>query len=290
MKTFILQSSRWTFVVPLALMLFFAYAAQAETAPGNGGQLGAQNQQSMNEDTVQQQDRDRLQDGTGDNCLDGDCDGDPDQDRVQTQDRLQDGTGDGDQDRDRVQDQTNVPEGMDPAQARAQQNIRIQTAGELEQYVQEQNRIRAQTQDAAGSQMQTREEARVAADAVVAAELMLGANGPRMSEIAREMNQAYAGMAAREEALQNRGRLQLFLFGQDDEVVAAVQQEMEQNQNRVEEMTQYMRNCEDCDQEVTQMLVTQIQNMEREHSRLQEVANEAAGQRGIFGFLFGWLR
>ena len=295
----------YTFVLLMAFLMLFAGAmvnAQQGGGGGAGGGAGSGDQQQDRDrvpdpatggDTTPSQDRDqdRLQDGTGDNCVGtGDCDGTPDQDqlRTQDQDRLQDGTGDncvGTGDCDGVPDQ-------DRDQDR--DRIHVDSTAALEQYVQQQQQERlrtyTETETGAGEMMQSRVQAQVAADAVMAAEPLMGGNGPHMSEVAQQVNQAMNGLATREEALQNRSRLQLFLFGQDDEVVAEMRQEMEQNQNRIEEMKQYMLNCEDCDQGATQFLVNQIQQMEREQARLQTVTDEAADRVGLFGFLFGWMR
>jgi len=284
MKIIQLQSLVGLFIViPLFVLLLFASTVQAQTTPRNGSQLGAQNDQLMDGSD------DGMQRGAGTGVQDSIPAGD------QIQGRLQDpatheGAGDPVQDRDRIQDQTNIPEGVEPVQARAEQHLRLQTAGELEQYVQEQNRVRAQTEDGTGEQTQPRTKVRVAADAIVAAEAMLGQSGQRMSTMAQEMNHAMETTAAHEEALQERSRVQLFFFGQDEDTVGAMKKEVDQNRDRIVEMKQLMRNCEDCDEGATQFLVEQIQNMEREQTRLQEVTDNAVGQRGVFGFLFGWLR
>jgi hypothetical protein len=278
------------FILGLILVLTLTTTAlaqgQGQSGGSSGSGLGDQTRDRIQDpalhegdyEPAQDRDRDRLQDGTGDNCTaSSDCDGVPDQDRLreQDQDRLQDGTGDGvpERDRDRTQDR-----------------LRVDSVTALQEYVREQNRIRLQEESATGTQVQTRTEARVAMDAIEVAEPLLGQRGPRMSEVAREMGQTVNELAAQELRLENRGRLQRFFFGQDDEVVATMQQEMEQNQNRIEEMKQYLSECEDCDEETVEYLASQIQNMEQEHNRLRLLIDNAAEQDGLFGFLFGWLR
>lgn len=111
-----------------------------------------------------------------------------------------------------------------------------------------------------------------------------------MSAVAAEVNQATRELEQRETALENRNRVRLFLFGQDDEVVAAMQQTMTEQQTRIEEMKQLMMDCTDCDQGITEALLAQVQNLEREQNRLQTVVDDADGRTGLFGFLFGWMR
>ena len=233
-------------------------------------------------DGTPDQDRLKLMDGSGDNCIgDGDCDGTPDQDR----DRLMDGTGDncvGDGECDGVPDQL-------------RDRVHADTATSLRDYIQEQTQLRLQQtpaadQAGAGVMNRTHTEAQLATEAFEMAEPLLGQHGPRMSEVAREVNQAMDGLATREAALQDRSRLQLFLFGSDDEVVSEMQQAMQENQTRMQEMQQLLDDCGDCDEGATQVLVTQLQNMQREQDRLQQVTDDAASRQGLFGFLFGWLR
>jgi len=293
MKT--LYETRMLWMVTALVMFAIATAAvsaEAQTAPRNGSQLGAQ------EDQLKDGSDDGMQRGTGaSNNDDSDDEDDEDsndstsgkQDRVQDP-SLHDGNEDPVQDRDRIQDQTNIPEGAPTTQAQSQEQSRLHTTQDLEQYVRDQNKTRLQVSDGEGSQTQTRTEAQIAADAFVAAESLLGGSGARIREVAQEMNQATKNLATQEEALQDRSRVQLLLFGQDSDVVATMQQEMEQNQNRITELKQFMLNCEDCDQGATEVLVTQIQSMEREQNRLQDIVVDADKKVGLFGFLFGWMR
>lgn len=270
-------------VIAGALMAATAYA---QVPAREGAQLNPERERAMNDthaDTVDESGSGPYR--TGDSDADGLGDvvemqlraraasDEPDQDqtRSQTQDQLRDTTGDAAPDRDQDRDRD-----------------RVQTPAELQQFIQE--RTREQDADGTGESARTRTQAQVAVEAVRQAEGMLGQNGPRMSTVATEVSQAMQGLATREEALQNRSRVRLFLFGQDDDVVGDMQQTMEQNQERIQEMKTLLRNCGDCDQQATQTLVTEIQKLEREHDRLQQVVDDAAGRVGLFGFLFGWMR
>ncbi len=255
-------------VVVVALLMTFTVVAAAQQGSGAGGGSGAGS-------GTMQQDRDQLQ-------VD-DPQMDQDRDQLQDKDQLRDGTGDGVPDQDRLQTQD-------------QDRIHVDTVDALHQYIQEQQQTRLQekvttnTDETDGERVQSRVQAQVAADAVTVAERLMGANGPRMSAVATEVNQATQALAQNEEKLETRSRVQLFLFGQNDEVVAVMQQEMEQQQTRIEEMKQLLLTCDDCDQQATEALLAQIQNMEREQARLQTVVDDADDRTGLFGFLFGWLR
>lgn len=262
-------------VVVGALLMTFTAVAMAQQGNGGGAAAGSGSGVGTGSGTMQQ-DRDQLQ-------VD-DPQMDQDRDQLQDQDQLRDGTGDGVPDQDRTQTQD-------------QDRIHVDSTDALHQYIQEQQQTRLQdkttatgTQAGMGMQVQSRVEAQVAADVVQAAEPLLGANGPRMSAVAAQVSQATQALAQNEQQLETRSRVQLFLFGQDDEVVAEMEQVMEQQQTRIEEMKQLMLDCTDCDQGATETLLAQIQNMEQEQARLQTVVDDADSRTGLFGFLFGWLR
>jgi hypothetical protein len=213
-----------------------------------------------------------------------------------------------DQDRQqsRDQDQTNAPTTSPQTQTRTMEQVMMATSGapigspvqnrnqvatsaELEQFVRAREQERLEDNTGVGVQERIRVQAEIATEAVTAAEPLLGSNGPRMSAVAAEVNQAFRGLAQRETALEERSRLQLFFFGHDEAQVALMQQEMEQNRVRIAEMRQLTANCDDCEPGVEEPLMAQLQHMEQEQERIERVADEAAARRGVFGFLFGWM-
>lgn len=180
-------------------------------------------------------------------------------------------------------------EGSDESlQVQNREQIRMQTPSELRQYIQErtQSQVR-QSEDGTDEPEQLRNRAMAAVQAVQAAENLLGQNGPRMSEIAEQVNQAAQGMEQREEALQQRSWLRAFFFGQDQEQAQALKNETEQNRLRVQEMNQLLVECGECDAEVKTMLQEQMQTMLQEQDRLDQVAEKAIGRWGLLGWLFG---
>lgn len=292
MKTKISFNLRLLIVFSLlfATMLVALPVVVAQGSGSSGGQSSGAGQQdrdriqdpATHDGTEPDQDRDRLQlqATTAEDVPD------QDHDRLQTQDRdrIQDpATHDGiepDQDRDRLQTQD-------------RDRIHVDTPAALRDFVDEQTQTRARVETQAtsgqGEMVRSRARAEVATEAFMAAENMLGPSGPRMSEVAEEVNQAMNGLATREEALQDRSRVLTFFFGQDQDQVQLMQQEMEQNQNRLEELKQLLRDCDNCDKETIDLLVEQHQMLEQEQNRVQAVVQEAADKRGVFGFLFGWM-
>lgn len=246
------------------------------------------------------QDRDRLQDQT---CIGGvDCDQlqtrDQDRDRAQDPvflntdgpDQLQD------RDRDQLRDQTCV-DGVDcePVQDRDQDrlNQQIRTPEELRTTISaEQQRLQvgSQATSAGAVQMmnQNQNQVRVAVQAFMASEEILGDIGPAVARIAQEYDSSVEATIRAEEQVQNRSRLARLFFGSDDEVVQNFENQLDQNNARVRDLTQFMQNW-DGDEQVKMLLQEQIQTMEQEQLRLQSIVDEEKARTGIFGFLFGWL-
>ena len=174
----------------------------------------------------------------------------------------------------------------DMAQARNEEQKRVNNPEELGEYIRQQERVRAEAHGDTEVRTQLRNQAMVAADALFASEDMLGPNGPRVSQGAREVNAATEMMMRQEEALQARSWVRNFFFGQDRDTAYAMQKEAEQNRVRIQEMNQIIADCEDCDSEVKTMLQQQLQTMLQEQNRLAGVAEEASGRTGLLGWLF----
>jgi hypothetical protein len=178
--------------------------------------------------------------------------------------------------------------GDDALREQAREQEHVQSPEELRQYVQERTQAQVQQSgEASDEAVHLRNRAQIAVQAIQAAENMLGQNGPRMSAVAEEANQAAQGMAQREEALEKRSWLRAFFFGQDQEQAQALQEEAEQNRVRIQEMNQLLTSCDDCDGEVRTLLQEQVQTMLQEQDRLDQVAEKAVGRWGLLGWLFG---
>ncbi len=305
----------------------FAQGGGSGGSGGASGSSGGQGDQTQDRDRVQDptthdgdepiQDRnqDQLQDGSGDNCInDGDCDGVPDQDRLQTQDRdrLQDGTGDGVPDQDRTQDRDRLRDpslhiGDEPIQD--QDQLRDRLRDQLEDLDQDRDRDRIRASDSTGLQevistseavsddvtggleVEIRELARnrnrveVGVMALIAAQNMIGQEGRQIATLAQEIHSAHRTMAQEEEQIQSRGFLSRFFFGGDSDSATAIQNQLQQNEQRMEQIRQYLNDC-DCDEQVRTMLQEQVQNMEQEHARLQQLAEDESSRWGLFSWRF----
>ena len=294
------------FFVSLVLLIPIALFAQG----GGGGSTGSGSGGGGDNQT---QDRDRLQDGTGENCVgDADCDGVPDQDRLQTQDRdrLQDGTGDGVpdqiQDRDQQRDHSlNI--GIEPLLDREQLRDRLRT--QLVDPDQDKDRDRIRANDSAGlreviivseevrddvvnqlsaelrEQMRNRSRVEVGVMAFMAAQNMVGPSGEEIVSAAQNIGSSTQAAVRAEEQIQNRSRLTRFFLGGDTDAAELIKNQVQNNEQRLRQIRQQLDDCE-CTEEVRLILQEQLQNMLQEQDRLREVADAEEKTWGLFSWRF----
>lgn len=128
-----------------------------------------------------------------------------------------------------------------------------------------------------------------AVHALLAAENLAGGFGSQISEIAREFNNSVQKTIVAEEKIQSRSGLIKFFFGGDKNATKEILQETNRNQEKIQQLKNLHQEC-DCDPEVKNIIQEQIQNLEQEQNRLGQVAQEEKANKGIFGWLFGWMR
>jgi len=143
--------------------------------------------------------------------------------------------------------------------------------GVSEEVVQNQNRIRE------------------AVHALLASEDLVGGIGPRVSELAQEINERVQTTVQAEESIQKRGGVARFFFGGDIENAQALQEERDRIREYAEEMMGLVENCNDCSADVRAIVQEKVQAIQEEQERLGQVADKEINTRGLFRFLFGWL-
>ncbi len=132
---------------------------------------------------------------------------------------------------------------------------------------------------------QNQNQVRVAVHALLAMENLTGGIGPNVSAIAREFNNSVQATIRSEEKIQNRNALVKMFIGGDEDSADEIEQEVNKNQERIQKLTQLMEQC-DCDEEVKTILQEQIQNMEQEQNRLQQLAQNEKQNKGLFGWIW----
>ena len=262
----------------------------------------AQNQaRDQDRERVDQPQQDQTRDQTRDqDCVPGtECEPIQDRDRIRDQDRTQDATSSDSAGPDRTQLRTQTQDqdcvagtDCDPIQDRDRDRLQIQPPDQLRNLIQEQQRQMPQEENDMADGVQqiyrNQNQVRVAVRALASSSEILGPIGPAVSRIADDFDNSVQATIRVEEQMQNRSRLARLFFGSDDEQVSTLGNHLAENQNRIRELNMLVDTW-DGDAEVQTILREQIQNMEQEQVRLQQLVDEEVKSRGLFGFLFGWL-
>ncbi len=109
--------------------------------------------------------------------------------------------------------------------------------------------------------------------------------GRNVSKIARNFNNSIQATIRAEEKIQRRSRLRRFFFGGDDDAAEEIEEEVNKNRERIQELNQLKALC-NCSAEVKAMIQEQIQNMELEQSRLQNMTVQERSRKGLLGWMF----
>jgi len=136
---------------------------------------------------------------------------------------------------------------------------------------------------------QNQNRVRLAVHAFLAMENLTGGIGQNVSQIAREFNNSIQATIRAEERIQVRNMLVKFFMGGDQESAGEIEQEVNRNQLRIQSLEQLRDQC-NCTTEVRVMIQEQIQNMQLEQTRLQELSQNEIQNRGLFGWMFGWMK
>ena len=128
-------------------------------------------------------------------------------------------------------------------------------------------------------------QVRLAVHALLAMENLTGGIGSHVREIARSFNNSIQATIRAEERIQTRSAVARFFAGGDHEAAQQMEQEVNRNQQRIQELKQLKEQCE-CDEDIKAMMQEQIQNMEQEQNRLQELAQKEKKSKGLFGWIW----
>jgi hypothetical protein len=115
---------------------------------------------------------------------------------------------------------------------------------------------------------------------------MLGGIGPQVATYAREFNNSLQAQIRAEERIGTRNTFVRFFVGGDEEAAGTLEQETIRNQERIQQMQQLITHCQDCDPQIQQLLQEQLQEMEQQQTRLQQLAQKEKQDKGVFGWLW----
>ena len=139
---------------------------------------------------------------------------------------------------------------------------------------------------------QNQNKVREAVHALLSLEDLAPGIGPQVSQVAREFNNSVQATIIAEEKIQKRNVFVRFFMGGEKNAAEDMEQELNQNQQRIQELKQLREECV-CGEEVKVMIQEQVQNMEQEQVRLQQLVNREKSAQGVFGWvrnLFRWGR
>ncbi|MFA5105367.1 MAG: hypothetical protein WC506_00205 [Candidatus Micrarchaeia archaeon] len=139
-------------------------------------------------------------------------------------------------------------------------------------------------EEAKGNSTQNR--VRLAVHALLGIENLTGI-GKNVSMIARDFNNSIKAAEGAELNISKRSGIMRTLFGGDSSAARELEMEAQQNQQRVQLLTQQMDQCQDCDNETLSFIQEQISAMQNETSRLSALAQNEKKDKGILGWLFG---
>lgn len=169
------------------------------------------------------------------------------------------------------------------------QELKAQTKTQLQEMVQQKQQ--AMNQEIEGKSekeqkvYQNQNQVRLAVHSLLAMENLVGGIGKNVSQIARQFNNSVQATIRAEEKIQTRSAFARFFAGGDENSAEEIEQEVNQNKQRIQELKQFHEQA-DCDEEVKTMMQEQIQNMEQEQDRLQELAQKEKKSKGLFGWLW----
>lgn len=137
---------------------------------------------------------------------------------------------------------------------------------------------------------QYQEQMRIAVQALLASSDAMGNQGYQATQLGKQIQSNVEEALSAEVALKEKSALSKFFFGSneaDAQKALAVAEEMKQ---QVREMEQLIMMCESCDGETRVVLQEQVRIMQEEQNRLQVLAQNEVGRKGIFGFFAGLFR
>ncbi|NNM84037.1 hypothetical protein HKL94_02365 [Candidatus Parcubacteria bacterium] len=150
---------------------------------------------------------------------------------------------------------------------------------------QELNQEEASTTLADRNIVKNADEVRLAVHALLAAKPLLGGIGQRVSQIAQKVDASVATTTNAQAQIQARGFLMQFLFGGDSAAAMVIKDEVAQNQQHIQELTQLL-NQANLSVDVQTTLKVQIAAMEVQQTNLSNLAQKEQSQWGIFSWRF----
>ena len=169
------------------------------------------------------------------------------------------------------------------------QELKAETKTQLKEMVQQKQQDMNQELEGKSEKeqkvYQNQNQVRLAVHSLLAMEDLVGGIGKDVSQIARQFNNSVQATINAEEKIQTKSAFARFFSGGDEKSAEEIEQEVNQNKQRIQELKQLHEQA-DCDEEIKEMMQEQIQSMEKEQDRLQELAQKEKKSKGLFGWLW----
>lgn len=123
----------------------------------------------------------------------------------------------------------------------------------------------------------------------LSSEDLVGGIGQQVSEIAQEFNNSVEKTVQAEEKIQKRSKFVKFLIGGVKDAAHELKNEAQKNKEKIQEL-KALKEKNWMQKEVKEMFQEQIQNIEQEQNRLEELANKEINKKGIFGWFVKLFR
>lgn len=172
---------------------------------------------------------------------------------------------------------------------RQREEVRAQNLSDMRERIEQRKQEMVRELQSMGepqqSVYQNQNQVRLAVYSLLAMEDLVGGIGPQLSQIAREFNNSVQATIRAEERIRTRNRIVRFFAGGDEDAAQEIEQQVIQNQERIRQLRQLTQACE-CGEELRSMLQEHVQAMEREQTRLQELARQEKKEKGLLGWLW----
>ena len=133
--------------------------------------------------------------------------------------------------------------------------------------------------------IRNRNQVRLAVHSFLAMENLVGGIGENVSAIAKVFNNSLQATILAEERINQRNDFTRFFAGGDEISAQEIEDEVDINQERIEEVRRLMDDC-NCSEEVRNRFEEQIMNLEQEQERLREMAQNEMKSKGLIGWLW----
>ena len=127
-------------------------------------------------------------------------------------------------------------------------------------------------------------EVRLAVNTLLSMEDRTGGIGQNISAIARDFNNSVSVSEKIEQKIQDRSGIMRLFLGGDRDAAGQLANITSQNQARIQKIQQLISNAT-LDPDVRAFIEEQLQAMQNEETRLEQLATREQQDRGLFGWL-----